>query len=330
MKRLLVATLLILGLLLPGTSAAAGISDALISILDIKAFQDDPESGDMEVIFQWRWQADNVSATPASSAVLIVLSYNGTAVASAVPYVFPPFDDNGYGQAVQGFYLSANSSPQWGSTLYSIQIAGLPSVFGADPPVFNYSLTAGDYSTATTLTTNRAEMKTFIIGLIDDLADVYTNVRLKAAANGQQVLSDYGEAYFPIVIPGLETLCPELFFVQQYIPESLPTTAYNNSLQTTLSGRMEGTDLNRGMGRVGGYIGVSAGFMWGILALVIAVLLIIKTQQAGWDITASYSLAGGVVVAISYLAGGPLFTIMMVGSFLAVMAIGRALWGKKT
>jgi hypothetical protein len=227
--KLFAVAFLIVSAMFPASRALA--DHATISMVSIHSYRNLVESGDMVVVFHWLW-ADNVSSTPASSTVSVSISYNGTIVAQIAPYVYSPFANNGYGDEVSAFYFSANSTPHYAGS-YTIRIMGLPSYFGTFTPlpVFDYPMQPADFDTSSDQTINQADLKTYILNECDTFHTIYPSVELKSTTDMGTVLSDYGTAYFNSVIPGLQSLCPSLYFVQTLIPTTMVVTPYDSTLR---------------------------------------------------------------------------------------------------
>lgn len=326
--RYVILVVLILSVIIPTTNVlAAPAEDAEISIQSIHAFRNVAEDGDMLVVFHWRWASDNLSDIPASSAVSISLSYNGTRLAGTTPYVYLLFDNNGYGDGMSSFYLSANSSPIWQGD-YGIQIAGLPAYF-SPPPIFTYDMLLADFVDADTQEENQDELKTYILNECDIFKTIYPDVSLKSTSDVGVVLSSYGEAYFTSVIQNLIWLCPGIFFAQVHVPETMPVQDYDMSLQTTLTGQIAGTDLERGSNRIGDYIGVTGSVIWGILTVILCLYIAVKCFKKGWGLEIALFIDGVVVTGMALVIGDLIFTIVMIGSLLAVMGISWVLFGKR-
>lgn len=301
--------------------------DAVISIQSIHVYQGLSTDNDTSFIFHWRWESDNTSATPASSTVLIELSYNGTVVASATPYVFSLFENNGYGDGMTGFYLTANQS-HWMSTLYTITIKGLPAYY-SPPPYFDYSIQAADYVDLPEQIDNQISLRTYILAEIDIFKTIYPDVTLKSISDVGTVLSTYGEAYFSSAIPGLQNLCPQLFFVQNYIPSKITLQDYDTTLADEYSLRLAGTDLERGANRLGDYIGVSGAVIWALLMFIGEMALLIWCMKKGWEIQVGLAIDGFVTAGAAVLIGDLIFTIAMIIGFIAVLGLSFAVVGKR-
>lgn len=324
--RWLLLFIMILTLLPAGVASADTISDADITFQSIHAYRNLLVSGDMAIIFHWRWSSTNTSSTPASSAVLATLSYDDDVVASATPYVFSPFDDNGYGDSVIGFYLTSGN---WSSTLYSVTIAGLPIVFGSDPPYKPYSLEASEFATGATQEENQEALRIYILNLCDIFRTIYPDVGLKAVQSGSTVLSDYGETFFRSTIPGLQFLCPRLFIVQSYVPAAMEIQEYNTSKKDAATAKLTGTDLKRGADRLGDALNTSGAVAFALIMVVGMGAILIACHRRGWGLEISTPINIFILAGMALLVGDLLFTLLMIAGFIAVIGLGYIFAGKR-
>lgn len=130
------------------------------------------------------------------------------------------YHDDGYGYNVSSFYYTAaNVTSQfppgfWG-TSYTIRLSGNPAAFDT-PPIYNFTINAGDYSSATTIADAQAELAARILAIAADLdtkwglASVYSLLTQNETAT---VLSIYGEAFFRGAIYGIQSMAPTVFSV---------------------------------------------------------------------------------------------------------------------
>lgn len=93
-----------------------------------------------------------------------------------------------------------------------LTIDGWP-VYFTGLSAFSYTLTADDYTAATSQEDNQDELKELVLLWCDRLDSIYeeTGVILKTSSDAGMVLSSYGESYFTGAIEGLQAICPDLF-----------------------------------------------------------------------------------------------------------------------
>jgi len=295
-----------------------------VTINTIHVYNSVIETGDSVFVFHGKTNYDSDNGTypdvPASSTMIFrFVADNGTVMSSTVPYVYSPFETNGYGNFVSSFYFDADSAPTWGAA-HKIEIIGLATHF---TPVQEYNKTVqlSDYATSNSTTINRELMAIDILNLCDKFQIFYPDVSLKSITDVGTVLSIYGEAYFKSVIPGLLNMCPQLFAVQVTIPEVMPVTAYDMSLGDTYSARMVGSDLIRGATRLGAFIGVNAYFVWGLVMLGACIALMIFTTKRNWGIEPGIGLSLLLVIGMSIIFGNWIFALTMIISLIAIIAL---------
>lgn len=298
--------------------------------LDVRVFRNLAETGDMLVVFQWNWDySDNYSDTPASDSIMYRLyDTDGTTLFVATqPYVFSPIETNGYGNNVGSLYFNAADNLTWGEA-YILNIYGTPAFF--DPAENqNYTLATDDYSTVTSQEDNRNELYAYIM-LLCDRFDAFFDIELKTSSDSGVVLSSYGELLFRGALDGLQSLCPQLFFIQLYIPEAMPTD-YDTSLMDTYTDRLVGTDIEKGFERLGDLMGgMSGGLAAGVLFFIGIMGLCIWTAKKGWPI--ELGIGGSIIIGIfaAILVGDVMFTLLMIGSLIAGMGIFYLLTFKRS
>ena len=332
MRRLLLVLLMVI-VMLSGIALPVFAIDPpdSMSLPSIHAYRNLAEDGDTLVVFNWNWDfSDNYSDTPSSSSIMFRLydTDGTTLLATGTPYVFSPIDTNGYGNNIGSFYFSAADNLTWNQS-YILNIQGAPAFFSGNA-TFNYTLTTSDYSLETTQEDNRNELYAYIMLLCDRFDSLY-DIEMKTSSDSGVVLSSYGELLFRGAVDGLQALCPQLFFIQVYIPEILPVDSYNMTLQTTYTDRLAGTDIENGFERLGAFMGGMSGslaggllFFGGIMALCIVV------ARKGWPIELGIGASILIGIFAAILVGDVMFTILMIGSLVAGLGIFYLLTFKRS
>lgn len=295
-----------------------------IAVNDARVFRHLAQENDSLYVFErtLSWASDNYpSESPASDSILFRLydTDNTTLKATATPYVFSFWTGvNGYGKGVDAFYFSASdNAPAWGAEA-KINIYGLPAFF--DPPqTATYTLTAGDYTSANTQVENREELYNYILLLADRLETNYPDdgITLKTSSDSGIVLSTYGELYFRGAIEGLQNLCPDLFFIQVYIPEMMPVEPYDMSLQTTYTDRLDDTDMERGFDRLGDVLGITGIAVTAGVFFVLVLALCIYCVKKDYGLEAGIGGSSLIGILSALVIGDLLFTLLMVATLLA-------------
>lgn len=141
---------------------------------------------------------------------------NTTVLASREGYNFVT---SGYGPNINSFYFDNVTAPTWGQS-YTIRITGKPSAFDT-PPIYNFPVSIGDYTTETTQVANAAELRSNIIYIAQRLSISMATDLLDQGEVGT-VLSLYGEELFRNTIPGIQAMAPSLFAIVLNYPNWTP------------------------------------------------------------------------------------------------------------
>jgi len=325
MKRL-IALIPIFIVAIMGSPVYAGEPPTSISVSNITVFRNLAEDGDKLFVFRYAmpYDSDNWSLTPASESIMFRLyDEDGVTVKqTGAPYVFPYFESNGYGDGIGSFYFSATDNGTTWEDEAIINIFGSSDFFTPQQDV-NFPLTADDYVAATTQEANRDLLKGYIFIECDRLTALYADsgVILKSSSDVGEILSSNGETYFRGAIPGLQNLCPELFFIQTLVPEIMPVESYNMSLMDTYTSRLATDDLGRGFTRLGEFVGVGGSFAAGGICFALTLFLSIWASKKGWG--SEIGMMGGALigVALMLLVGDVVFTLVMIVSLLAAMGL---------
>lgn len=322
MKKLaiIIAAVLILTIATPAL-AFLDAPDSPMTFPSVRVFQNTVEDGDVAIIFEYNIPYTSYPTTPASlSIVFRCYSADGAILLNtATPYNFTLFETNGYGHGVGLFYFPASEALSW-EEAYILNIQQLPLHYNPADTI-SYTLTSADYSAATLQSDSQYDVYNYILGICDDYEDYYPDVGLKSTTDTAIVLSAYGEAYFRGAIPGLQLICPQVFLVQTYIPEGMTTENYTMGLSEDYSERLTGTDIERGAERLGDYFSVGGYFVLAVVTFGLALVPPIWTARKGWGLEPGLAAAAAVVICAALLIGDAVFTIVMIASLVAAMAI---------
>jgi hypothetical protein len=332
MKRIIIASLLVITILL---SASLPVMAFLTNPTDISlgdyesnrvaVLRNLAEPGDSAFLFHIKIPFESINGTvtyptetAADTMVLRLYDTAGNLTASKTPYVFSLFNTNGYDNNIVCFYFGPDDgAPAWGSAA-RFNIMGWPAYFaGLDQ--FNYNLAANDYTSATSQADNQEEMKELILLWCDRFDSIY-DITLKSSSDSEPVLSPYGESYFAGVIPGLQNMCPDLFYIQVYVPVASDYT-YNMTMADTYAGRIAGTDLEDGFNNLGAGIGVSGTFFAILLFIGVSVALCVVFVRKGWGLEIGGVISGIIGIAGALILGNIIFALLMIASLAAVMVI---------
>lgn len=335
MKRLvavLLAGVFVLLTVLPVLAQATQPQPDSMAVVSAHGFKDLAETGDVSVIVHWNFKypddytSDNYSdLAPASLAFQLDLydTDGTTLLGTASPYVYAPFLTNGYQTGVSAFYFSAADNVS-ADEPYVVRLQE-SALYFASPATANYTMTV-----ATDWANSDADgMYSHVIQLCDLMVAEFPLISLKTATDVGVVFSSYGEAYFRAAIPGIQTLCPQLFYIQDYWPEEMTVTPYDQTLQDQYSIRMQGSELMRGSTRLGAHFGVTGNFVLGFFILGACIGCGVVTMKKGWGLEPGLVGAGIISLAGAVLIGANVFTIVMVATLIAVIALMFSFFGRR-
>lgn len=248
MKRFRLGILLALlaALLLSATPAYADTPDPDSSptIEEINIYRNLRETGDWLAIIYANIPYATLPDLPVTQTFIwrLIDTDNVTEFGSTIGYAY---NDDGYGYNGCSLYLTAAEVTAlgmvWG-TSYTIRLSGNPAAFDT-PPVYNFTINAGDYSSLTVPADVRAELAARVLAIAADLdnkwglASAYSLLTQNETAT---VLSIYGEAFFRGAIHGLQAMAPTVFSV--IIREiDLPAREWDPEYSENLTGQWGGT-----------------------------------------------------------------------------------------
>lgn len=283
------------------------------------------ETGDMLIYAVYNLPYAVPPTTPISQTFIwrLIDSDNVTELGSVLAY---PENDYGYNQGVIAFYFTASAAPAWGGS-YTIRLDGNPTQF-ASPPTYNFALDAGTWSTFTSQTANRAEVRSNIIDIAKDLDVAWglttTNSLVQQTDTGT-VLSENGAGYFNYAIVGLQSMCPALYFaVVNTINWASVNRTYTPTLPTTYSNRLVGSWPGVAVSSIGNFFGTGYSATGsGIVLLGLMVLIVVGALVSGSAL--SGFLAGVVWVVVGLLLGWVPMAALFIASLICLIYMGALL-----
>ena len=210
------------------------------------------------------------SSTVAETFALSIMnSAKTTTYGSVTPYVY---HDNGYGKGIVAFYF-ADPSFTWGDTLY-LRIGEIDSQF-ASPVDVDTAITSG-YSTKVTRADNIAEVEANML-TIGGLLETEFGISFFTTSDGKDVLTDAGETYLRGAIPGLQSVAPSLFDIQQGI--DVTTRQYKTTNFDSYQDRFKNTWVGDAMDAGGDMLGMGGNtFMMFLFTLPLCIGCVIFTS----------------------------------------------------
>jgi hypothetical protein len=233
--------------------------DKTPEIISLLAYQDLLEENDCLFVILADIPYDSTPDVPVSRAYFWSLIDGGTEVGYNVGYAM---NDNGYGFNIYSLYFTAADAIDWGNTTdYTVLLSGSPDVFSGTPPDYGV-LDSADYAVYSDTWVTSSD---YHVTLADDLLDIASileqewQVVLLDEQDTRTVLSSNGEKLFRNAIPGVQSMAPGMFFVQQ-MDADVEERAWGTDLSDEYKKRLLGPDELPGGGD-------DPWIMWGIVGL---------------------------------------------------------------
>ena len=292
----IIAVLVVVAVLLAPTFAYALTPepDSAPDLTDISVFRNLLEPGDLLAIAKYNLPyASTPNATAAQSYLFRFMDTDAaTELGSNEVH---PFNEKGYGFGLIALYFPAASAPAWGSS-YVLQIAQKPSEF-ASPTFWNFTIDAGDYSTANTVALMRIDLRNAVILIAEDLEIAWTD-ELTDTSDAGIILSPDGEIYFTRAIVGLRIMAPALFLLQIVDPD-YSTENWTTSQADTYRTRYSGTWIGDAITTIANLFGMDFHYIASIPVVIIAILCVVAGAALG-------SVSAGTLGAVAAILYGAL------------------------
>jgi hypothetical protein len=190
-------------------------------------------TGDVAVTGEYNIPYASLPAVNADQAFYIrLIDLDGTTeIGSVTPYVY---FNSGYGHGAFMLYFATGFT--WG-TNYTIRVSENPSQF-ALPVNYDFVINAADFFTGSDTTdAQQADLGSQVLKIAADLQTHYPSYTFSQTIPGRTVLaSPTGETYFSNAMPGLQTMCPDIFLIQLEYPD-VTSTNWTTAQADTYAGR---------------------------------------------------------------------------------------------
>ncbi len=285
MKRIWVAIVSALLAVLSVSSAAGAtaLPDSTPQLLSVKVYRNLLETDDRLVVAYFNLPYATLPTDPASETFIWqFIDGDGTTVlGSTVGYSYV---NDGYGYQVVSFYFGANATLEWiPDDSYSLRLIGNPMHF-SPPPVYNWQITAGEYTTLSASEDVKAELASDILAIAEQLDGEWgLSISLISEEETGSVLSTFGQAYFRGAIYSIQSLAPALFplAVRNITPENRQwDESYANALHNQYSGTWVETARAAG--------GELFGLNYDLGTLILVLGMVVGVVVAGIMITGSH------------------------------------------
>jgi hypothetical protein len=209
-----------------------------------------------------------------------------------------PYQNDGYGMGVVAWYFPASSAPVWGSP-YWIRIEGKVTTF-TTPPIYSYSIPATTYSVLTDQTAVGVDIGIKIRAMAQIIGASWSPVQvLTEEIDSGTVLSQAGEAYFRLAIPGIQSMAPTSFLYQvNDIPGD--STVWTNNLSNSSGGLVQNTTAGPGVSGIASIFNMSFSTTAAIPIVFACVVLVIVGAVQG-------NILSGLINSSFVLTGATLY-----------------------
>lgn len=248
--RLIIILGLLVGLLFSSTPVYADTPDpdSTPTIEGFNVYRNMRETGDMLVLIYATIPYSPIPDQPVTQTFIwsMIDTDNVTELGSTVGFAYnlSTHQSDGFNYNVFSMYWDAADVTAlgitWG-TSYTIRLSGNPAVFDT-PPIYNYILSASDYSSLTTQADVQAELGARILTIaasLDIKWGLSSAYSLITELEAGTALSLYGEAFFRGAIFGIQSLAPGIFSVVIRtidVPERTWDPAYSINVTDQWSG----------------------------------------------------------------------------------------------
>lgn len=319
-RALLAAAIILLSLLPLTVLADPDVPDAL-EVRSVIACHDLLEEDDMAVAVHYNIDY-SVTGEPSDSAqdlFLVRLLDGATQLGVVRPY---PYFNDGYSQGIVLLYWDAADAPTWEDE-YTVRIQGTPAAWGT-PPETNFTLGASSYSGVDGDTANQQALYDWMVDALEDLETNWTTSLLDHYEEGA-VLNETGQSYMTGAVPGLQGLCPDLFWIRSSAIDTTPRT-WGTGQADAYEARYAGTWVGDAMDGAADLFGVPAQLIGSILFVLLPFVLIMVLCERSFFTSTPALIALPLLMAMGALMGFFSMAFFAICVICFVLLIGYVLF----
>lgn len=207
--KLLLACLVAVLATLLGTASALAISvpDEGPYIIKVEAYRHLLEADDLLLHVRYNWPYAAAPSETITQAVFARLLDGTTELAYCSPY---SYYNRGWGYGSLSMYLTASEASGLWEDALTVEMRGSPTLDWTGGSNYVVSTSTILWRATTTSEATQALMYSHFISWADTLGDYWSVALVTQYAEGNK-FSEYGEAYFTNVVPGLRVMVPQLF-----------------------------------------------------------------------------------------------------------------------
>lgn len=270
MKRLGLAVLLamasVLGLAIPAYANAEPV-EMTNALHDIQIFKDLLVTGDFLAIVPYDIPFTTIPDEPINQTFIFSMWDGATQNGTALAY---PYHDKGYGTGIVSFYFPTGTTWEYA---YTFRVQENPTYYPA-ALYWDFTIGASNYASDSD---QAAALRAKILDIGADLSTDYT-IDLLTTAEGQTVLSTYGELYFLNAVPGIQSMAPTLFYLQMRSPD-YTKRSWTYTLAQSMQTRYSGTFIGDFMTGSAGMFSADTSPVMNVLSVILfAALIFISTK----------------------------------------------------
>lgn len=292
-----------------------------LEVVDAIACRDLLEEDDLFLAVHYNILYDP-TAEPADTAqeLFLVRLMDGTDQLGVVtPY---PYYNDGYDQGIVGLYWDAGSAPTWEGA-YTIQVSGTPAAW-ATPPSTTFVLGPSSYSGLDGQTANRQALYEWMVQAVEALESNWSVTLLETTEEGS-VLDETGQTYLTAAIPGLQSLCPQLFWIQTASMDTEPRS-WGTAQADLYAARFDGTWVGDGMDAVADLFHVTPQLLGGLLFVLLPFIGVIILAERAFHTSTPALICLPLLLAMGSLLGFLSFMVFGIVVLAFVLFLGYVLF----
>lgn len=284
-----------------------------LEVVDAVVLQDLLEADDFCVFVHYNILYDP-TAEPADAAddlFLIRLMDGATELGVVSPY---PYYNDGYDQGIAALYFDAATALTWEEP-YTVEITGSPFAW-ATPPSTSLVLVESLYSGVDGQSENQDVLYDWAIAALEALETNWSVTLLESSEEGM-ILDETGQTYMTGAVPGLQALCPQLFWIKSESMDVTPRT-WGTGQADLYEARFDGTFIGDGMDAVADLLHCSPQLLGGIVFVLVPFILTIILAERVFRtstpalVTLPLLLAMGALLGFLPMAAFALIVIVFV------------------
>lgn len=279
------------------------------ALYDIRIFEDLITTGDFLAIVPYDIPFASTPDETINDTFLFRMLDGSTELGVVTAY---PYYDKGYGKGVVSFYFESGTT--W-ETAYTFRIQENPTYYPA-ALYWDFVINASNYSSDS----DQSEALRAKIIDVGSYLSIEYDQELLTTAEGLTVLSTYGGLYFLNAIPGLQTMSPELFYLQVRTP-SYEKRTWSYTLAESMRTRYDGTFIGDFMTGSAGMFSTTSSVAGNMISILLFAAIIFVSIRWFKGNTLSGFMDGYAFLLLLMLLGW--FDMVLAGLMAFIcMAIG--------